>query len=115
MLETTRGHPVVHVNPSDAEARGVVDEDLVEVFNDVGALRVAAKISPAVRPGQLVLYASWEQYLFAGWKDVTWVEPGVVKWLHFAGGYGHLGYSPMQWQPQQADRVYRVDLRLAAR
>ncbi len=113
MLETTRGHPVVHLNPADARARGVSDDDEVELFNDMGSLRVAAKVSPAVRPGQLVLYASWEQYLFAGWKDATWVEPGVVKWLHFAAGYGHLGYSPAQWQPQQSDRVYRVDLRRA--
>ncbi len=114
MLETTRGHPVVHVNPADAAERSIVDDSLVELFNDLGSISVCAKVSPGVRPGQVILYASWEQYLFSEWKDVTWIEPGVVKWLHFAGNYGHLGYSPMQWQPTQSDRVYRVDVRVSS-
>ncbi len=115
MLETTRGRPTIHVNSDDAASRGVADGDEVRVFNDVGELRVMARVTPAVRPGQVVLYAAWEQYLYPEWKDVTWVEPGMVKWLHFAGGYGHLGYSDLQWQPQQSDRLYRVDVELAAR
>lgn len=109
MLETTRGHPVLHMNPADAAARGIDDEGQVRLYNDMGDVRVAAKLSPAVRPGQVILYASWEQYLYPGWRDVTYVEPGMVKWLHFAGGYGHLGYSALQWQPEQSDRLYRVE------
>ncbi len=114
LLGTTRGHPVVHVSPVDAAPRDIADEDVVEVTNDLGTVRVAAKVSPAVRPGQVILYGSWEPYLFPEWKDVTWVEPGMVKWLHFAGHYGHLGYASKQWQPTQADRVYRVELRRAS-
>ena len=33
----------------------------------------------------------------------------MVKWLHFTGGYGHLGYSTAQWQPAQSDRLFRVE------
>jgi len=113
MLETTRGKPVLHMNPTDADAREIGDDDLVRLFNDVGELRVAAKLSPSVRPGQVILYASWEAYLYPEWKDVTFVEPGMVKWLHFAGGYGHLGYSALQWQPIQSDRLYRVEAQKA--
>ncbi len=69
-------------------------------FNDLGELRVPARLSSSIRPGQVVLYASWEQYLYPEWKDVTWVEPGMEKPLHFAGGYGHLAYADLQWQPQ---------------
>ncbi len=112
MLATTQGRPTIHLSPLDASARGIDDGDLVRVFNDVGELRLWARVTPAVRPKQVILYASWEQYLFPEWKDVTWVEPGMVKWLHFAGGYGHLGYSEQQWQPQQSDRLYRVDVEL---
>ncbi|KAA0235388.1 MAG: Selenate reductase subunit alpha [Acidimicrobiales bacterium] len=110
MLETTRGGPTIHINPDDAAARQVEDGATVRVFNDVGDLRVQARISASIRPGQVVLYASWEQYLYPEWKDVTWVEPGMVKPLHFAGGYGHLAYSDLQWQPQQSDRLFRVDV-----
>ncbi len=38
------------------------------------------------------------------------VEPGMVKWLHFAGGNGHLRYWPVQWQYVQVDRAVRVDV-----
>jgi DMSO reductase family type II enzyme molybdopterin subunit len=110
MLETTRGRPCVHLNTADAEARRISDGDLVRVYNDCGEYVAMAKVSPAVRPGQLILYASWEPYLFPEWKDGTWVEPGLVKWLHFAGGYGHLGYTELQWQPTQYDRVFRVEV-----
>ena len=42
------------------------------------------------------------------------LEPGMVKWLHFAGGYGHLKYRPLQWQPVPFDRGVRVRLGQAA-
>jgi hypothetical protein len=41
------------------------------------------------------------------------VEPGMVKWLHLAGGYGHLRYWPLQWQPVPIDRAIRVDIEKA--
>lgn len=110
ILETTRGYPTVFVASSDADALGLEENDWVRIFNDLGSMKVRAKISPSVSPGQLILYASWEQYLYPDWKDATAIEPGLVKWLHFAGGYGHLGYASLQWQPTQSDRLYRVDI-----
>ncbi|RIK07194.1 MAG: hypothetical protein DCC49_10600 [Acidobacteria bacterium] len=109
ILETTRGYPTVLLAPVDATAKGVEENDWVRIFNDLGSLSVRTKISPSVSPGQVVLYASWEQYLYPEWKDATAIEPGLVKWLHFAGGYGHLGYASLQWQPTQSDRLFRVD------
>ncbi|RIK06486.1 MAG: hypothetical protein DCC49_11305 [Acidobacteria bacterium] len=113
MLHTTRGKPVVHINSEDAKARGIKDDDMVRLFNDAGEMRVCAKVTPAAQPGQVILYASWEPYVFENWKDTTWVEPGMVKWLHFAAGYGHLGYSNLQWQPEQSDRLFRLEAELA--
>jgi DMSO reductase family type II enzyme molybdopterin subunit len=114
ILGTTRGHPVLELNPDDAARRDITDEDQVRVFNDLGEYRVAAKVSPGVRPGQVILYASWEPYLFPDWKDGTAVEPGMVKGLHFAGGYGHLAFSALQWQPIQSDRLFRVEVERVA-
>jgi hypothetical protein len=34
----------------------------------------------------------------------------MVKWLGFAGGYGHLRYRGWQWQPIPSDRAVRVDM-----
>jgi hypothetical protein len=38
----------------------------------------------------------------------------MVKWLHLAGGYGHLKYRPWHWQPVPTDRGVRVDIRAPA-
>ncbi|KKK89440.1 hypothetical protein LCGC14_2733090, partial [marine sediment metagenome] len=61
-----------------------------------------------VRPGQVIVYNGWEPYQFRGWTGPMDTEPGMVKWLHLAGGYGHLRYWPMQWQPVPFDRGIKV-------
>jgi anaerobic selenocysteine-containing dehydrogenase len=113
ILGTQRGEPVVHINDADAAARGIENGAGVRVYNDVGSMVVQARVTPAVRPGQLVLYNGFEPYQFAGWQDPSNVEPGMVKWLHFAGGYGHLRYRALHWQPVPIDRAVRVDVEKA--
>ena len=113
LMETTRGHPTLVMNSTDAARLGICDDSLVEVCNDLGSMQVAARLSGGVRPGQVILYAAWEPYGFSGWADGTQVEAGMVKWLHLATGWGHLRYSPLQWQPAQSDRNTRVAVRPA--
>jgi DMSO reductase family type II enzyme molybdopterin subunit len=115
MLETHRGAPHLVMNPGDAAARGVVDDEIVEVFNDVGSYRTPVKLSPSARPGQIIMYNGWEPYQFPGWDGPSDVEPGMIKWLHLAGGYGHLKFWPNQWQPAPACRGTRADVRKVAR
>jgi DMSO reductase family type II enzyme molybdopterin subunit len=110
MLQGHRGRPHLFMNPSDAQARGIRDGGEVRVHNDMSSIVVAAKLSPAVQPGQVIMYNGWEPYQFKEWKDAACLEPGMVKWLHLAGGYGHLRYWPMEWQPCQMDRSVRVDI-----
>ena len=95
-----------------AETAPVVEAH-VFFFNDVASVVVQARVTPAVRPGQLLMYNGWEPYQFKDWKDLANVEPGMVKWLHFAGGYGHLRYRALHWQPVPVDRHVRVDVALA--
>ena len=33
----------------------------------------------------------------------------LVKWLGCGGGYGHLSYSPIEWQPVPVDRWVACD------
>jgi DMSO reductase family type II enzyme molybdopterin subunit len=108
LLQTHRGKPFCFLNPGDAAARGVEDDDEVRVFNDFGSYQVPVKVADSVRPGQIILYNGWEPFMHKGWKGGNDVEPGMVKWLHFAT-YGHMKFWPTQWQPVPFDRGVYVD------
>jgi DMSO reductase family type II enzyme molybdopterin subunit len=110
LLETHRGRPHVLLNPKDAERLGIKDDQEVEISNDMGEFISPVKLSPSVRPGQVISYNGWEPYQYRTWKGASDVETGMVKWLHFAGGEGHLRYWPMQWQPVPFDRGIRVNV-----
>lgn len=110
ILETHRGHPFMFMNPDDACARGIEDDEDVRMCNDVSSMQIAVKVSPQVQPGQVIIYNGWEPYQFQQWKGAENVEPGMVKWLHLAGGYGHLRYRSIHWQPVPIDRAIHVDV-----
>jgi DMSO reductase family type II enzyme molybdopterin subunit len=110
MLETYRGEPHIVINDQDAAALGVSDHDPVRVHNDQGEFRVAVRISPSARPGQVIMYNGFEPYQFPNWAGPNDAEPGMIKWLHLAGGYGHLRYWPTEWQPCTVMRNTRVGI-----
>jgi nitrate reductase alpha subunit len=110
LLATHRGRPHILLNDADAARLGIQEDEEVEVQNDLGSFLVPAKLSPSVRPGQVVSYNGWEPYMYKTWRGASDLEPGMVKWLHFAGGYGHLRYWPFQWQPVPFDRGVRVNV-----
>ena len=111
MLGTHRGYPVAYLNPADMEARGIGDDDPVEVWNDLGRVRLRARRSPGTAPGQVVIYNGYEPFQFPEWRGPETIEPGMIKWLHLAGGYGHLQYRGLHWQPVPVDRAIHVDVR----
>ncbi len=113
VLGTHRGSPNVMVNPRDAEERGVKDDDLIRIFNDVSEFHSRAKIAPNVKPGQIISYNGWEPLQYKNWSGANEIEPGMVKWSGFSGGYGHLNFSFLGWQPVPIDRWVRCDYELA--
>src|SRR3990172_4890599 len=62
LLQLERGEPVIFMSPNDARERAIEDHDLVKVYNDIGEFLVRAKLSPVVRPGQVIVYHAWENY-----------------------------------------------------
>jgi DMSO reductase family type II enzyme molybdopterin subunit len=110
MLGTHRGHPVMYMNPDDMAARGLGNDDEARVFNDLAEMRIRVRWSPGTQPGQVVIYNGYEPFQFKGWRGPEVVEPGMVKWLHFAGGYGHLQYRGLHWQPIPIDRAVHVEV-----
>jgi DMSO reductase family type II enzyme molybdopterin subunit len=110
MLRLQRGGPVMYVSVADAAARGIGDGDPVEVRNDLDSFRIQAKVSPAVRPGQVIVYHAWENYQFAGGKGFQNLIPSPLNPVELAGGEGHLRPISICLQPSQNDRDTRVEI-----
>ncbi len=64
-----RGREPVTINPRDAAERGIVDGDVVRLFNDRGACLAGAIVSDGVAPGVV-------QIATGAWYDP--LEPGAV-------------------------------------
>jgi anaerobic selenocysteine-containing dehydrogenase len=109
LLETHRGKPFVLINACAARGRGIEDDALVRVWNDVGEFVAPARLSPAQRPDGLTVYNGFEGFMFPRGDGSNEVEPGMIKWLHLVGDYGHLSYAPTEWQPVPFDRCINVD------
>jgi len=110
ILNTHRGEPFVFLNDADAAELGVENGGRVKLVSNAGETRVAAKISPSCRPGQVILYNGFEPYMHENWYSQADLEPGHVKHLGLVGNYGHLKYRMFSWQPIPADRAVHVDV-----
>jgi DMSO reductase family type II enzyme molybdopterin subunit len=110
LLNTHRGEPFVFINDQDAAGLGIANGEQVKLVSDVGECILQAKLTPACRPGQVIVYNGFEPFMHKHWYGQADVEPGHVKHLGFAAGYGHLQYRPTSWQPIPADRAVRVDV-----
>jgi len=110
LLNTHRGEPFVFINDKDAASLGITNGEPVKLVSDVGETLIQAKLTPACRPGQVIVYNGFEPFMHKKWYGQSDLEPGHVKWLGFAAGYGHLTYRPTSWQPIPADRGVRVDV-----
>ena len=114
MLRLQRGGPLMYMSVGDAQARGIADGELVEVRNDIDSFRIHAKVSPSVRPGQVIIYHAWENYQFPGGKGFQNLIPSPINPIDLAGGEGHIRPFLIQLQPCQNDRDTRVDVRRIA-
>jgi trimethylamine-N-oxide reductase (cytochrome c) len=55
-LYKVQGREPVRINAADAEARGIADGDLVELYNDRGTVIAGAVVSDEIMPGVVSLY-----------------------------------------------------------
>jgi hypothetical protein len=69
-----------------------------------------AKVSPTVRPGQLILYHAWENFQFPGGKGFQNLIPTPLNPVELAGGQFHLRPMTICLQPSHTDRDTRVEV-----
>jgi biotin/methionine sulfoxide reductase len=60
-----KGREPCHIHPTDAQARGIDDGDLVHLFNNRGSCIAAAKVDGNLRPGVMMLATG-------AWHDPDW-------------------------------------------
>jgi len=113
MLQQQRGEPVMYMSVPDAASRAIPDGAHVRVFNDLASFEVMAKLSPALRPGQLILYHAWENFQFAGGKGFQNLIPTPLNPVELSGGQFHLRPMAICLQPSHTDRDTRVEVALA--
>jgi len=58
-LRDLNPEPLVEINPLDAAARGIANNDLVTVFNDRGRTTLKARLSEGVGPGVINISQGW--------------------------------------------------------
>ncbi len=114
LLRLQRGEPTMVMSPGDVAARGLRDGDVARARNDIGSFEARVKVSPAVRPGQVILYHAWEPYQFKGHRSHQTILPSPLNPIHFAGGYFHLQPFMITGEPGQNDRGTRLEVERAA-
>lgn len=62
-LKTHIAQSFIEIHPADAEERGINDDDIIEVFNGRGSVRVKAKITTEIKKGVVFLPMHWGKIL----------------------------------------------------
>jgi anaerobic selenocysteine-containing dehydrogenase len=62
-LRDTEGEPYLDIHPQDAHARGILNGDMVRIFNDRGSMIMKARVTEKTRAGLVVgLSIWWKKY-----------------------------------------------------
>jgi DMSO reductase family type II enzyme molybdopterin subunit len=107
-----RGVPCMQISRPDADARGIEDGAKVRVYNDIGEFEIQAKVSRALKPGQVVVYHAWEPFQFKNRSSHQALIPSPLNPVQLAGGYFHLQPMVLMQSPGCTDRGTRVDVEL---
>jgi DMSO reductase family type II enzyme molybdopterin subunit len=112
LLRLQRGRPYVMINPEVARARGVADGDDIYMFNELGQVRVMAKLSPAVPPDAIVMEHGWEPFMYDEKKGHNLLVGDMLNLLELTDGWGHLKFGT-NWDGNQHAYETTLDLRRA--
>jgi nitrate reductase alpha subunit len=115
MLRLFRGGPVIWMNPGDAAAIGVADNDWIEAFNRNGVVACRAVVTHRLPPGTVFMYHAKDRHLMTPESEISgWHGGGdnsltrvVIKPTHMIGGYGQFSFAFNYYGPtgHQRDEV----------
>jgi complex iron-sulfur molybdoenzyme family reductase subunit alpha len=114
-LRLQRGRPVVYLSPAEAASRGLLDNDVVTVFNNHGSLDAHLYISPRMPDGMAMMYHGWEAYTVLGGQG--WQSPVTIriKPTQLIGRYGQMNFRLNYFGPTGNQKDTRVEVELKLR
>ena len=83
---------------------------MARAWNDTGSFESQVKVSPAVRPGQVIVYHAWEPYQYKKHSSDQTTHPSPLNPIQLAGGYFHLQPLMIQGEPGHNDRGTRLEV-----
>ncbi|HET6923713.1 MAG TPA: molybdopterin-dependent oxidoreductase [Anaeromyxobacteraceae bacterium] len=104
-----RGTPYVMLNPRVAAAKGIDDGDEVRLWNDLGEVRLMAKVAAGVPPDALVMEHGWEPFQYPGRKGHNALVGDMLNLLEVSDGWGHLRFG-QNWDGNQHAYDATVDI-----
>jgi nitrate reductase / nitrite oxidoreductase, alpha subunit len=112
MLTLFRGGSGIWLNPDDAAAIDVHDNDWLEAYNRNGVVATRAVVSHRVPRGVCLLYHSKDRHINTPRSEITGTRGGTenslttitMKPTHMIGGYGQLSWGQNYYGPTGANR-----------
>lgn len=112
MLTLFRGGSGIWLNPDDAAAIDVRDNDWLEAYNRNGVVATRAVVSHRVPRGVCLLYHSKDRHINTPRSEITGTRGGTenslttitMKPTHMIGGYGQLSWGQNYYGPTGANR-----------
>jgi nitrate reductase alpha subunit len=112
MLTLFRGGSGIWMNPDDAAAIDVRDNDWIEAFNRNGVLATRAVVSHRVPRGICLLYHSKDRNINTPRSEITGTRGGTensltqitMKATHMIGGYAQLSWGHNYYGPTGSNR-----------
>ncbi|MDP2624123.1 MAG: molybdopterin-dependent oxidoreductase, partial [Actinomycetota bacterium] len=114
LLRLQRGEPLAFISVKDAQDRGIADNDLIRVYNDVGTFTLHAAVAPVLPPGMVIVYHAWEGYQFPDWATQNDVAATPMKPLDMVGDYGHLHYRGAYYSMNHIPKEVAVEVQKVA-
>lgn len=107
-LRLQRGRPIVYLSPGEATARGLADNDPIEVWNNHGTFVAFLCLSTRLPDGMALMYHGWECYtLKGGFQSPTTIR---IKPTQLIGKYGHVNFRLNYWGPTGNQKDTRVEI-----
>lgn len=111
MLRLQRGGPSVEMSTADAKARGIKDNDWVEVWNNHGRVICRVKVRQGEQAGRISMWFAPELYMDLIEGSTQSVLPVRISPTHLVGNYGHLVFRPNYYGPGGTQRDSRVEVK----